>query len=144
MNKEQTLESLELAKRYHIFQMDKVEALIKGKDMGELPSVYKTGCNFGKWLYDDENRLKPLLGSIFYKELDSIHSQWHLEYRQLYLIFFTEPDKDGISEKKKVKSIDIDKAKFYYSEMQTTSSKLIKSLSSCKRRLEALGADRFQ
>lgn len=138
------LETLDKARRYHEFQMLKIESLLDGKDAGELPSIYKTECNFGKWLYDDDMNLKILLGSIFYKNVDGLHAQWHLEYRNIYLLYFTEPDQKGISKPKKVTAMDVDKGRSYYADMKITTSKLIKMLASCKRRLEALSADKFQ
>lgn len=143
MNKQQTLQSLEDARRNHQNALQKVKSLIDKKDVNSIPCVYKTGCEFGKWLYDESINLKKLLGSIFYKELDALHSQWHLEYRKIFLIFFTEPDEKGVYKAKKVEDMQIDKCRLYYTELETTSEKLFKSLLSCKRRLDALAPEKF-
>ncbi len=144
MTKQESVEALELAQKQHEHGMGKIKGILANKDMGELPSLYKTNCQFGTWLYDPNNNLKSLLGSIFYKELDTLHSQWHLEYRELYLLYFTQPDSDGISKQKKVTQMELDKAKYYYNELTHTTEKLVNSLSSCKRRLEALAPSKFE
>lgn len=144
MNKQKTLESLEHSKRSLEFNMQTIKSLLDEKNVASIPSVYKISSHFGKWLYDENNNLKNLLGPIFYKDLDAYNSLWHEEYRKIYIIFFGEPNNSGKIKKNKVSQMDIDKCKLYYSEMQTTTNKLLKALASSKRRLEALAEEKFK
>lgn len=144
MNKEQTLESMEKAKRSLTFDMRTIESLLEGKDIASIPTVYKTNCSFGEWLYNEENNLKNLLGPIFFKELDAYHSQLHEEYRRIYIIFYGEPSGATKPKKNKVTPMELDKCKLYYSEMKLSFDKLLKSMASSKRRLEALAPEKFK
>ncbi len=51
MNKTQTLEAIEIARKSHETQMAKIEAAISGEKVENPTAVAKSMCNFGKWLY---------------------------------------------------------------------------------------------
>ena len=147
MDKAQTLEAIQNAKIAHENQMKKIVALLNGKTVDNPTSVSKTECAFGKWLYGDNNRLKEILGELFYSNLETLHSKWHIEYARLFKIFF-KPKKSGLFSKllgsNKISDMDIDKAKLYYSELEVTTTELLKAIASSQRRLEALKESKFE
>ena len=147
MTKEQTLESVKKAREAHLLQMDKIEAIIEGEKVENPTAVSKKECDFGRWIYDDTNHLKELIGRQFYEKLDAKHEQWHMEYTRIYNIFFKE-NKKGLFSKlfgnSNVDSLELDKAKLYYSELKTTTQELLKVLASVERRLEALNEAKFK
>jgi len=146
MNKEKTIEAIVNARKAHENQMKKIESLLKGKEVDNPTAVLKTECAFGKWLYDENSHLKEILGSIFYNNLESLHARWHIEYLRVFEIFF-KPKKKGFFSKafgsNKIDEMEFDKAKLYYSELETTTSELLKVITSSQRRLEALREEKF-
>jgi len=152
MDKLQTLDLIEEMKQSHQLQMHKIELLIEGKDVDELTVVAKTECDFGKFLYTNEEHLKDILGLIFYEKLEKLHEKWHLEYLRIYEIFDeymkNKNEKKGFFAKftgsAKISEMDIDKAKLYYSELKATTSDLVKTIDMCQRRVSALSTSKFE
>jgi len=146
MTKEQTIESVKKARIAHIRQMDKIAAVMKGEEIDNPTPVSKTECDFGHWLYGENNHVKKLIGSQFYEKLDLQHERWHSEYLRIYNIFFTQKKKGLFSKFFKRNSIDpleLDKAKLYYAELQETTEALLQALGAAERRLEALSETKF-
>ena len=146
MDKERTIEAICSARKAHENQMKKIQTLLNGKKVENPTSVLKTECDFGKWLYDENNQLKKLLGSLFYSNLESLHARWHLEYTRVFDIFF-KGKKGGLLSKMfksaKVTDMELDKAKLYYSELEATTAELLKAIGSSQRRIEALNETKF-
>lgn len=146
MDKTKTLESIQNARRAHEAQMDKIKAAIDGEKVDDPTAVAKTKCAFGMWLYDDENHLRNILGSLFYDNMEVLHDKWHTEYFRLFNIFFKEEKKTFLSRmigSSKVSEMELDKAKLYYSELERTTKKLLKALGSSERRIGALPESKF-
>jgi len=146
MNKEQTLESIHNARKAHEAQMSKIKAAIEGEKVNNPTAVSKTKCDFGKWLYDDENHLRDILGSLFYDNMEILHARWHTEYLRIYKILFQENNKGLFSKilgSSKISEMDIDKAKLYYCELEATTQELLKVLGSSQRRIGALKESKF-
>lgn len=146
MKKQAALEAIIKARESHELQMAKIEKLISGKSIDDPTSVSKTQCGFGKWLYNEENHMKEILGSQFYEDLDFHHSKWHTEYFRLYNIFFKEERKGLLSKffgAPKVSDLEMDKAKLYYAELKVTTANLLKAIAASERRLQALNESKF-
>ncbi|WP_373004008.1 CZB domain-containing protein [Sulfurimonas sp.] len=146
MDKTKTLESIQNARRAHEAQMTKIKAAIDGEKVDNPTAVAKTKCAFGMWLYDDENHLRDILGSLFYDNMEVLHSKWHNEYFRLFEIFFKEQKKGFFSKilgSAKVSEMELDRAKLYYSELETTTQELLKALGSSERRIGALPESKF-
>ncbi len=147
MDKEKTIEAIVKARKAHQNQMRKIIALINGKEVDNPTAVLKTECDFGKWLYNTDNNLKGLLGAIFYNNLETLHARWHIEYSRLFDMFFKNRKKSGLFSKMfgsgKMDEMEIDKAKLYYSELEETTSELLKAIASSQRRIEALREEKF-
>lgn len=149
MGKEKTLEAIQNARDAHKSQMDKIKSLLAGEKVKDPTAVEKTQCAFGKWLYDEENNLPRLLGSLFYTKVEVHHAKWHTEYIRLFQIFFKDEEKKkGFFAKflgePKINDMDIDKAKLYYSELEVTTGELLKMLDSCERKVNAMNEEKFK
>jgi len=147
MTKEQTIASIQKAREAHELQMDKIEAIISGKEVKNPTAVEKTKCEFGQWLYTEDNRVKEIIGRQFYENLDAKHEKWHIEYVRIFNIFFKDKKKKGFFSKllgvKNVDPLEFDKAKLYYAELQETTKELLKALGSAERRISALNESKF-
>lgn len=142
MDKAHTLEAIQKARVAHEAQMTKIEALINGKEVHNPTEVERTKCDFGKWLYNEDNRVKKILGAQFYETIDSLHAQWHMEYSRIFNLIFKEK-KTSFFGAKKTEQMDIDKIKLYYSELIKTTEALLKILASSERRINALNDSKF-
>ncbi|MDY0121086.1 MAG: CZB domain-containing protein [Sulfurimonas sp.] len=147
MTKQQTLESIQTARKNHEVQMQKINALVSGKTIVDPTSVSKRECTFGKWLYEDEKYLREILGAQFYETIEQLHGKWHEQYYKIYEIFFTKP-KPGLLSKvlklNKVSMLEQDKAKLYYAELQQNTQELLNMMSVSERRVMALQDSKFK
>ena len=147
MNKEDAIESIKKAIESHKAQMVKIERLVYGQAVDNPTVVSKVKCDFGKWLYGDDNHVQKILGDQFYEKLDAQHEQWHVEYLRIYNIFFKDNKKNFFSKLiglKKLDELEYDRAKLYYTELSETTTSLLASLGSSQRRLEAMNAAKFK
>lgn len=147
MTKAQTLEAITKSKEVHELQMQKIERAMNGTAIENPTAVNKTECDFGKWLYAEDNHMQEILGSQFYTALDIQHEKWHNEYRKIHTILFASKSKKGLFSKllgsSKIDPLELDKAKLYYSDLQETTSMLLKALASSQRRVSALPDSKF-
>ncbi|MBU1216021.1 CZB domain-containing protein [bacterium] len=147
MNKSKSLDAIDNARKSHELQMAKIEALVQGKEVENPTAVAKTQCEFGKWLYNQDNRVKEILGMQFYTEIETLHGKWHSEYLRVFEIFFKDKKPSFFSMLtggSKIKVMDLDKAKFYHAELKVTTSELLKVLASSQRRITAMSESKFQ
>lgn len=146
MDKNVTLQGILEAKKSHLDRMNKVKARINCTSDDELLLISRTECGFGIWFYGDK-RLKSMLGTQFYENLEQLHSKWHLEYQKIYEIFDESKSKKGLISKlvgkQKISQMDLDKAKLYYSDLEITTSELVKAIDASYRRLNALNESYF-
>jgi len=146
MTKEQTIISIKKAREAHELQMDKIRAVISGKEVENPTATEKTKCEFGQWLYADANHVKEIIGQQFYENLDFQHEKWHTEYKRIFNIFFKEKNKGLFSKllgAKNINPLELDKAKLYYTELQETTKNLLRALDSAERRTGALSESKF-
>ena len=147
MDKLTTIQRIANAKVAHENQMKKIVALLNGKEVENPTPADKKECEFGIWLYSRENRLQEILRVLFYTNLETLHTRWHIEYLRIYDIFFKGKSKKGFLSKmfnaNNVEDMLLDKAKLYYSELETTSDELLRALGSSQRRIEALKEEKF-
>ncbi|MBA3025637.1 MAG: hypothetical protein FP820_04420 [Sulfurimonas sp.] len=147
MNKSKSLDAIDNARKSHELQMAKIEALVQGREVENPTAVAKTQCEFGKWLYNQDNRVKEILGMQFYTEIETLHGKWHSEYLRVFEIFFKDKKPSFFSMLtggSKIKVMDLDKAKFYHAELKVTTSELLKVLASSQRRITAMSESKFQ
>jgi hypothetical protein len=148
MTKNETLEAIKKAREAHELQMEKIAAAMEGKTISNPTAVQKTECAFGKWLYDEENRMKLIIGSQFFAALDLEHEKWHTEYKKIHSILFNEKQKKGLFSrmlgKSNIEPLEMDKVKLYYKDLQDTTERLLKALGSAERRVNALSETKFR
>jgi hypothetical protein len=145
MNKALTIEKMHAIKKNHIAQTDKVFNAIQGRKVYQPTALSHKECEFGEWLYSEDNGLEVLFGSIFFEKLERIHEQWHQEYAKLFKILFEKQNKGFLSKmmSPKIDPREIDKAKLYYSNLEETTSELLKTFQLCEKRILALNEERF-
>lgn len=145
MSKEQTLAAIEKATQSHTEQLQKIENVLSGKNIKDPTALSKTKCAFGMWLYDDNSKLKEIMGVQFYEKIDHLHEAWHLHYAKIYAIYFEEQSEGFLSKLfgKKVSSLQKDKAKLYFTELREITEQLLKALDVAKRRVQALSESKF-
>lgn len=146
MDKNATLNAILKAKKSHIDRMNKVDARLNGLSDEALVLISKKECGFGTWFYGDK-KLKAKLGTQFYENLENLHSKWHIEYQKLYELCYESRNKKGILSKivgkQTISQMDLDKAKLYYSDLEITTSELVKAIDASYRRLSALSESYF-
>lgn len=147
MNKSDTLQALESAKKSHIKQMDKIEALLDGRHVENPTAVGKTECAFGQVFYGQKEEFFTLIGAQFYNKIDKLHEDWHMNYTKVYNLFFQEKSKGFFSKligSHKIDPLDYDKGKMYYVELNEITKELLQLLDTSIRRLEALSDSKFK
>ena len=152
MDRTKILNLIENMKTAHETQMYDLELLLSGKDIESITPLSKTEWDFGKLLYANESVLRQIIGSLFYEKLDTLHEKWHEEYQKIFDIykeyFEHKSSRKGLFSKllgaKKVDEMNIDKAKFYYLELKTTTSELLHTIEVSRRRIVALADTKFK
>lgn len=147
MNKKQMITALRDARKAHQTQMYTVNSMIKGITVKEELVLDKDKCGLGKWLYNEDNRLKHILGSQFYVKLEQEHIRWHSECHKISEILSTEENRGFISKmlnSKKSNRMKAEKATIYFDQLKIQTEELLKILTSSERRLEALHDSKFE
>ena len=144
-NKNRMIEALKNARKSHKLQMGTISSMINGDKVTEKLELDKNKCEFGKWLYNDTNRVKSILGSQFYAILDDEHTRWHSECQKISDILAVE--KKGVISKllgsEKPDHMRFEKAEIYYAQLELKTEELLKILTSSERRLVALHESKF-
>jgi len=146
MNKEEMIIAIKRARKAHLEQMEKVVSLIEGEQVNDLTPISKKKCEFGHWLYGDEERMKKILGVQFYENLDSVHERWHIIYAKIYAVF-SEEEEGGffskIFKKHKISSLEYEKAKVNCKDLEQITDDLLRLLDANERRVLALSESKF-
>jgi len=147
MNKETFLSAIATAIQAHKAQMKKIENALDGDEIENPTAPEKTKCAFGHWLYDGQNHVNEIIGAQFFIEIETIHAKWHTEYMRVFEILFREEKKTGFFAKflakNKIDEMELDKAKFYYAELQETTKELLKIMEASQRRVDAMNEAKF-
>ena len=146
MNKKDMIVGIEHAREAHIEQIEKVASLIEGEYVRNLTPISKKKCEFGHWLYGDEERMKKILGEQFYENLDIIHENWHIIYAKIYVIFIREEEGGFFSKifkRHKISPLEYEKAKVYYKDLERITDDLLRLLDASQRRVLALNESKF-
>ena len=147
MTKQEMLDAIEKAKKIHLEQMQKIEAVIDGKNVDNPTALSKKECECGIWFYTHENEMKEILGGQLFDRLDKYHEAWHHEYLNIYNLFFKENKKTGLVSKilgrNKVDTLTLDKANTYFVELQKATENLLKASEPATRRVTALQETKF-
>jgi len=140
------LEAIENAKTVHLVQMEKIASEIAGKKIDNPTALGKMECECGVWFHEHEKEMKAILGLQFFERLDKKHEKWHLDYANIYNIFFKEEKKGFLSKiigSSKHDMMELDKAKLYYSELKADTQELLQVADAAIRRVSALSESKF-
>jgi len=146
MSKEEALADVQKAKHALEAQMAKLQDLINGVDVPNPLAAAKEKCEFGKWLYSYDNHMRRILGEQFYLRLESLHKKWFVDYMKIFDMFVHEDEKTFLSKllnSSSISSLDLDKAKVYFLELEATTKELLLNLEKSERRLHALNESKF-
>ncbi|MCF6330389.1 MAG: CZB domain-containing protein [Sulfurimonas sp.] len=147
MDKTTTLKSLEAILEAHKHQMQKIKTAIYNSEIEDLEIFSKTECKLARWLHTKDGFMRDILGSLFFDNIDKIHTRWHSEYTVIYEILINKDEKKGlfskILQRPSISAMELDKVKLYYSGLETTTKMLLKALESAQRRLGALPESMF-
>jgi len=146
MDKITMIKALEDARKLHQLQMTKIQQLIAGKKIEHPTAVGKMDCECGLWFYGNKENLIAILGAQLFERLDKSHEAWHMEYRKIYNIFYKGEKKSFFSKLigSKVDTLELDKAKLYYSELQAITKELLHTAETAIRRVSALSDAKFR
>ena len=143
MDKTEVITTLKLAAVSHRAWLSNAQALIDGipLDKEKVP-VSATECEFGKWYYGDEQRLKSLPG---FKEIEKPHNKLHETYMEIFTLLYGEENKKpsffskliGSAQKAAVEKQEAAQAKSLY--LQDHSARVIDPLEQLQRVINALG-----
>jgi hypothetical protein len=147
MTKLNFLQLMESAEKVHLEQMQKIIAAISGETVENPTALGKMECECGVWFYSNEQMMKKILSPQLFERLDKAHEKWHQEYVYIHELFFKEEKKKGFLSKiikRKVSKELLDKAKYYYKELQLATEDLLSASLSAKRRVQALPDAKFE
>jgi len=140
------LQAIENAKHIHLEQMNKIKLEIAGKEVQNPTALGKMDCECGIWFYAHEKEMKNVCGLQLFERLDKSHEKWHIDYANIYNLFFKE-EKKGFFSKiigfGKQNEMKLDKAKLYFSELQKDTEELLLVSDSAIRRVSALRESKF-
>jgi len=146
MTKSEMIDAIENAKSIHQEQMHKIESEIAGVKIANPTAPGKMDCECGIWFYKHEKEMQDILGLQLFERLDRGHEKWHIDYINIYNLFFKE-EKKGVFTKifgsSKVNEMTLDKAKLYYQDLQKDTEELLKVSDSAIRRVSALSDSKF-
>jgi len=146
MGKQKMLRALDDARKSHKLQMRTISLMVKGRAVDIKLEVDKHKCGFGQWLYNEDNRLKHILGFQFYTKLDEEHTRWHSECHKISEILSVKEGKGFVSNligSNKEEQMQREKAGIYHEQLKIKTEELLKVLISSQRRLEAMHDDKF-
>ena len=96
MTKDELIEKLQKAKLSDLQWIDRAKNLIAGtKNDTGVPPVNPKESDFGRWFYNEGQRLKKLSNNPLecMKNIELLHEQLHERYLELYHIYFGEEKK---------------------------------------------------
>jgi len=117
--------------------------LLEGVPLNEDPTpVSYKECGFGSWMYSDEVQLRNLMGSKSFEEIQQQHILRHSEYQKIYQIYCIEAKKGLLAKfagvRAKVDSLQQDRAKAYFSDLQRMTCDLLQKLSALEQRFKSM------
>jgi len=146
MTKSELVDAIENAKHVHQEQMDKIESEIAGEKIENPTALGKMDCECGIWFHSHTKLMQDILGLQLFERLDKSHEKWHMDYVNIYNLFFKEKKK-GVFTKilgfGKPNEMTLDRAKLYYQELQKDTDELLKISDSAIRRVLALSDSKF-
>ena len=105
-----------------------------------------SNCSYIQWfLSEEETTLKQRIGLQPMEKLELIHKEWHSTYNKIIEIFY--PKKKSFFKKlihTSPNMQELDKAKSYLFDLQNITHNLEETVTSIKRRINALSESKFR
>ena len=148
MTKEDMLHKIKSARQSHNYQIQKIKFLVEGVPLKEDPTpVSYKACGFGSWMYGDEEQLRKLIGPKSFEEIEQQHIIWHTAYQKIYEIYYGQAKKGLFAKftggKPKVDSLQQDKAKAYFNDLQKITYDLLEKLNALEKRVSLMSESHF-
>ncbi len=145
MDKNEVLTQLRASKSAHINWVNRAKMLINGFKIEEdaIP-INSTECKFGKWFYDDAQKLNALQNNSMecMSNIEQYHSKLHDIYMNIFKIYYQTDNRGFFSKlfgsKKKISDTEKALAENFLSEMLDVSNKLIEEINRMERRIIAI------
>jgi len=144
MNKAAILQEVTKAKIAHKRWVKRADHLISGLPVDkEFIPLEATTCGFGRWLYGQGTVLRTIEATRYIiEEIEHHHDDVHDAYAQIYNLYFIIPEKKSFLSKvltfnsKKVSKSDIEIAKKYFKQLQSSSNELLSLLDKLEKASE--------
>lgn len=147
MTRENILEEIQKAQDSHTDQMKKIEELFNGNTVKEPTPKDKKKCDFGLWLYGDNNRIKEHVGENLHENIVRCHEEWHIDYSEIYEAFYNKPELNFLEKvlniQKDMDPVTFQMSNFYHREIIVASCKLGCHLDECKKQILELDESKF-
>lgn len=143
MKRSAILEDLDKAKQEHLLWMKRIHLMVFGFGVSKDSVVLNpTESNFGKWFYDEAQKLKELSNAKLecLVHVEASHLKTHDIYFEIYKIFFKK-DSNGIINKllsPNLSQEELDLAKENYEELKVASNELMDNTLRLRRRILAV------
>ena len=151
MDKNEILIKLKDAKTAHKKWVEKAELLVSGYDMKiDAIPVNERECDFGIWFYEDCKELKNcvLIPADTITTIESIHTQLHDTYTNIYKIFYATYEISLLTKlfgtKKDIDPEKIKQAQPYLKELEGFSDSLLEELTQIEEMLQALSDEEIK
>lgn len=140
MDKIETLQKINAAKRAHISWVMKADALIQGIPLEkEQVPINGTECIFGQWYYGEGQDLMSLKE---FKAIEQPHFNLHHTYAKIFRLLFEKEDHSLLSkffgQNRRHETIKVEQAKLLFPELKKHSEEVVKHLDILSARIEKI------
>ncbi|WP_331774601.1 hypothetical protein [Sulfurospirillum sp. 1612] len=143
MTKQECINFLERTQRSYNTHMSTMKYNEAKNFSGYTPVILnKEKSLVGKWIYENIEATKNITGTIFYDELESLHSQWCEEYNKISNVYLKNAKKSFLFGKK-IDSMSKDKVKAYLDDLIHTTEQITIMFNKILTRVHALPESKF-
>ncbi|WP_346391922.1 CZB domain-containing protein [Sulfurimonas sp. NWX79] len=152
MKKEEIIEKLQKAKLSDLQWIDRVKNLIAGtKNDTGIPPVKAKESEFGKWFYNEGQKLKRLSNNPLecMKNIEVLHEQLHKKYLGIYHIYFAEEKKAGFfskllgAKRQELSEEEKNAVDNLLRSMENDAKEFVREVERLERRLEAVAQEKI-
>lgn len=142
MNKQDTIKGLKQCVDTQEFIMTRIKNSINQGREKEMLDVLHQSTIFGDFFYNENNKLKPLLGSILFGGISKYYEQWKGTFDSIFDMIVVDKTAKKLK-LKKLTSQDEDIIKAIFDDLMTIHESLKRQCETSFARLNALSDDKF-
>ncbi len=143
MTKQECIHFLKQTQRSYNTHMSSIKYSEKQNFSGYKPLILnKEKSLAGKLLYENIKATKNIIGTIFYDELESLHSEWCEEYNKISNVYLKNTKKSFLFGKR-IDPMSKDKIKAYLDDLIHTTEQIMVILNKILTRVHALSDSKF-